>query len=139
LLILYLIPITISVLALLPIQTTYIPPELIKPIEVILEAPTEPVLKKETEPSDTVLCNCWAFVKQEVGGIDAMASVIPNTEPFVDVVAIEWFGDVKHVSIVTQVTDIGVTIRETNFVHCQYGERFIPFTSPRLVGFWSAK
>ena len=65
-----------------------------------------------------------------------MADFVPNSEPVVNAVAIEWFGSVKHVSVVKEVREYGVKVAETNYRSCQFTERFIPFDSPRLTGFY---
>lgn len=67
-----------------------------------------------------------------------MADIIPNAEPIVGAVAVEWFGKVKHVSLVTVVEEAGVWVTESNYTHCEKGERFIPFDKHSLHGFWIA-
>lgn len=65
-----------------------------------------------------------------------MAEILPNAGATPGAVAIEWFGTVKHVSYIREVTPEGISVIESNYRHCQLTERFIPFNSPRLVGFW---
>jgi len=113
-----------------------------------LEAPTQPwevivieeeIIKEEekwVDVDDSILCNCYKFVTNKIGVTIPMAKFIPNSEPLEGGVVIEYFGDLKHVSYIKQVEEDGVLVEETNYHHCQYGERFIPFTSSRLVGFW---
>lgn len=106
--------------------------------DVVVEQPEEEIVEEEKwiDKDNSILCNCWAYVTQQLGQPVSMASFVPNSDAVVGGVAIEWFGNLKHVSYVTEVTEDGVWVSETNYVHCEYGERFIPFTSPRLSGFW---
>lgn len=82
-------------------------------------------------------CNCWAYVKNRLPALGRMSATNPNSPPLVDSVAVEWFGDIKHVSLVTEVLDDGVWVEEANYVHCETGTRFIPFDKHSLVGFWA--
>ena len=81
-------------------------------------------------------CKCYAYVKNRVGGLPPMEAIIPNTEAAAGTVAVEWYGDIKHVSLVMAVTDDGVWVAEANYNPCETGERFIPHTKPSLRGFW---
>lgn len=92
---------------------------------------------EESKVDYSEVCNCWQYVKNNVVGTTRMAEIIPNSEAAVGSVAIEWFGNVKHVSVVVQVTDTGVLVHETNYRRCQFTERFIDFSSHRLAGFWT--
>ena len=82
-------------------------------------------------------CNCWQYVKNRLSALGRMADTNPNAEAAVGAVAVEWFGKIKHVSIVTKVEVSGVWVEEANYIHCETGERFIPFDKYSLVGFWS--
>lgn len=120
----------------------YIPPS---PIPLVV-APQTPILSvilaeevKDPEVTYPVEgCNCYAYVKNRIVELPPMAAINPNVEPSVGSVAVEYFGKVKHVSIVTKIEDSGVWVEEANYNHCKTGERFIPFTKHSLVGFWSA-
>jgi hypothetical protein len=106
-------------------------------VEEVEETIEEEIVEEKWVDKDTsILCNCWAYVTQRIGKVMPMANFVPNSEPLVGGVAIEYFGNLKHVSYIIEVTELGVTVQETNHTHCQYGERFIPFNSPRLRGFW---
>ncbi len=92
---------------------------------------------EESKVDYSEVCNCWQYVKNNVVGATSMALMQPNSEATVGSVAIEWFGNVKHVSVVIEVTETGVLVHETNYRHCQFTERFIDFSSHRLAGFWT--
>jgi hypothetical protein len=92
---------------------------------------------EESKVDYSEVCNCWQYVKNHIAGTTNMAGIIPNSEAATGTVAVEWFGNVKHVSIVVEVTDTGVMVHETNYRHCQFTERFIDFSSHRLAGFWN--
>lgn len=94
-------------------------------------------LDEESKVDYSEVCNCWQYVKNNVVGATNMASMQPNSEAAIGSVAIEWFGNVKHVSIVIAVTEEGVMVHETNYRRCQFTERFIDFSSNRLAGFWT--
>jgi hypothetical protein len=122
-------------MALLSAGITYPTPE---PTPTLSFTQTEQVEVKdpeETYPGEE--CNCYKYSSNRVANLPRMAEIFPNSNPKVGAVAIEFFGKVKHVSIVTSVTSEGVAVIESNYNHCQKGERFIPFTKSTLVGFWS--
>lgn len=81
-------------------------------------------------------CNCYAYTKNRIPNLPSMASIAPNSEPTVGAVAVEYFGRVKHVSIVIELKSDGVIVKEANYDHCKKGTRFIPFDHYSLVGFW---
>lgn len=104
---------------------------------IIIEIPEKPFFESPTSSDE--LYNCYAYVKNRIEGVTFMAAIIPNTKPAPGVVAVEWFGHIKHVSIVETVEPGGVWVSETNYRRGQFTERFIPFDSPRLHGFWHSK
>tara|TARA_R110000851_G_scaffold96046_3_gene208443 strand:+ start:2525 stop:2911 length:387 start_codon:yes stop_codon:yes gene_type:complete len=90
---------------------------------------------EETFPGEA--CNCVTFVRNRVSGMPPMAVTLPNSEAAVGAVAIEFFGNIKHVSVVTEVHATGVQVIEANYSHCETGSRFIPYDKYSLVGFWN--
>ena len=128
---------------LIPAQPSHIEAETYEPpIRIVSGAlvdqpqPLEEVKDPElTYPGEA--CNCYAYVKNRLSELGSMASINPNTEAAVGVVAVEWFKKIKHVSIVTKVEVSGVWVEEANYNHCKTGVRFIPFEKYSLVGFWS--
>lgn len=128
-----------TVLAFLPTQTTYVEP---MPIQETATTTEEAIVEEEIkDPEETypgIKCNCYEKVRSMVPNLPRMADIYPNAEPVAGAVAVEWFGEIKHVSVVTEVTDIGVWVKESNYHHCQESERFIHFTKPSLFGFWVA-
>ena len=91
---------------------------------------------EETIPGEA--CNCYRYVKKRIAELPSMAAVIPNTTAATGTIAIEWFGAVKHISIVTAVDAEGVWVTESNYNHCKIGTRYIPFDHYALTGFWSS-
>jgi hypothetical protein len=124
------------VLGFLPTPTTHIEPEPIV-VEVSVSTTSQEIKDpEETYPGEE--CNCYLYTKNRVPNLPRMSEINPNAKPFVGGVAIEWFKQIKHVSVITKVTEEGVWVTESNYHHCQTSERFIPFTKPSLVGFWVA-
>lgn len=88
-------------------------------------------------PTD-VLCNCY-LAAETISGIDLppMLSLKPNiTEPLIGDIAIMQYGDIKHVAVITEVTNTNISIIESNYKHCQKTNRTIEYTYNRLVGFY---
>lgn len=129
-----------AVLAFLPTQTTYIEPEIpvVQPVATTTEVAIVDEVKDPEVTFSGVACNCYAKVRSLVPHLPPMASINPNAEPVVGAVAVEYFNGIKHVSLVTSVTDTGVNVIESNYHHCKEGNRFIPFDKHSLVGFWVA-
>lgn len=131
-----------ALLALLPTQTTYIEPPMPLPVIAtttpVVVVPVEEEVKDPEQTFPGEECNCYAYVKNRLDVLPPMAAVHPNSAPVVGAVAVEWFGQVKHVSLVTAVGTEGVWVEESNYNHCKKGTRFIPFDKHSLVGFWVA-
>jgi len=96
------------------------------------------VIKDPEETFAGIECNCYLAVKSKVDYLPRMAEIIPNAEPFVGGVAVEYFGNVKHVSLITEVRTDGAMVWESNYHHCTVSTRFIPYTQHSLVGYWVA-
>jgi len=64
---------------------------------------------------------------------------IPNTIPSKGVVIILKYKTLYHVALITDISDKGFHIRESNYQPCKTGSRVIPFNSPEIVGFWRDK
>ena len=130
---------TIAFLAFLPLQHTSTAAEG-NPFRYEItsgELVDQPVYTKddeETFPGEA--CNCVTYVRNRVPEMPSMHTISPNSEAFVGAIAIEYFGKIKHVSVVTEVHPHGVQVIESNFDHCKTGTRFIPFTKYSLTGFW---
>lgn len=128
------------VLIFVPMRPSHIEAEITIPVYRIesgelVDQPIQHI--KETEPSATEACNCYKYVRNRVSDLPNMLGVLPNSEPFVGSVAIEFFNGIKHVSLITSVEPNGVWVEEANYNHCKTGVRFIPFNHYSLVGFWS--
>ena len=115
-----------------PTHTAAVIEEVVLPV-VIEEEEHE----KITEPSKPEACNCVTFVRNRVQGLPKMAAIFPISEPQVGGVAIEFFKGIKHISVITEVESGGVWVEESNYIHCEVGTRYIPYSKSSLVGFWS--
>ena len=104
-------------------------------VPVLVDSPQKPKDPEITFPG--ILCNCFAYVESKIGDLPPMATIAPGAEAVPGGVAIEWFDNIKHVSFITQVLPDGVKVIESNYSHCKITERFIPYDSHRLTGFWS--
>lgn len=129
-----------TVLAFLPTQTTYVEPA---PIQETATTTEEVVVIEDEvkDPEETIAgeaCNCYLYAKKRAVGVPRMDDIHPNAEPFVGGLAVEYFKGIKHVSVIKEIRSDGVLVEESNYHHCQTGERFIHFTKPSLVGFWVA-
>jgi len=86
--------------------------------------------------SQWTVCNCYSLVKSRIKGLPHMADIIPNESPRVGAVAIFHYGSLKHVAIVTKMTQDGFFVYESNYSHCVVDTRYVPWNSPNLDGFW---
>ena len=86
--------------------------------------------------------NCWAYVKSETGwSLPRARDLKPNTQmPIIGAIVIEHWANKssnRHFSIIKQITDDGVIVKEDNFPFGKHSEtRIIPFDSPHLIGFY---
>lgn len=127
------------VIILIPLRPIHIEAEFYEPSYIVTSGKLvdQPIQhKKITEPSFTEACNCYKYVKNRIN-IPRMAAIIPNSDPLVGGVAVEFFGNIKHISLITKVESGGIWVEESNYNHCETGERYIPYSKPSLVGFWS--
>lgn len=103
-----------------------------EPIEVQVEIP-------EVEPEST-WCSCVKTARlyvPETPRADAK-DIENNSPPTVGGLALLQYGDVAHVAAIVQIMPGGIYVKEGNKVRCQKTERFIPFNSKEIRGFWSA-
>lgn len=49
------------------------------------------------------------------------------------------YDSVDHVAVVDAVFDYGIWIKEGNYEECEYTERYVPLSDPRLKGFFQQK
>ncbi len=92
-------------------------------------------------PIDEVACNCYLYVKARISNLPMMKDVVGSTTPSVGAVAIfeyidkHTFETVKHIAIITSLGDTGFYVKESNFVGCEYGKRFIEYSDSHIRGF----
>lgn len=98
------------------------------------------------------LCSCVVFVRSIIpelpANLDLTAhpqSLQPNTTPQDGQVVIFSYGPSKryphgtgHVGILGPITDDGFWITDANYKECQRTYRFVKWSDPSIVGFWSA-
>lgn len=84
-----------------------------------------------------VACNCYLLVEAKIGRLPLMADILPNTTPHVGAVAIFQYGALKHIALVTAISDDGFTVLESNIKPCLIAPRVIRWSDPHLRGFWS--
>ena len=126
-----------------PASLAYAPIISERPSPLILEElfmydhPVKP--EKFTQPffPEREECNCWLYVNNRLPYMVRMKNFQPNSEALVGGITIEYFGDLKHVALITEVTETGIWVEESNYDSCKTGIRFIPFTKSSLVGFWA--
>lgn len=120
-------------MAIAPVENTYTPIELTNNPQVAHVEVKDP---EQTYPGEA--CNCYMFVRNRIKDLPRMDAVLPNSEPVIGGVVIEFFKAIKHVSIITEIDDGGVWVMESNYNHCQTGKRYIPYNKYSVVGFWSS-
>lgn len=117
-----------------PINPT--PVSYIYPVEVPIEI-KEKEITLDTETN--TLCNCYLYSELYTGiNLPQMATIQPNTsDPLVGSIAIMQYGDIKHVAVVTEVTESSFSVTEANYKHCEKTERTLAYNYKRLVGFFT--
>lgn len=98
----------------------------------------EEVKEDSQEITSDVLCNCYAYSEINSGiNLPKMATIQPNTDtPLIGTFAIMMYGEVKHIAIITEVTDSYIGIKEANYRHCKETKRQISYDYKHLVGFY---
>ena len=93
---------------------------------------------KNGKESSWVVCNCYLLVKTKIQALPKMENVIPNTpEPMAGMVAVFDYSGTKHIAYITGVDATGIEIFEANYASCAVGTRFVTFTDPALLGYWT--
>lgn len=84
-----------------------------------------------------VVANCYSYAKSQLGTLPAMKDINPNTDyPVVGGMAVFYYSGVKHVAVITKVTEFGIDIKETNYEPMKFTRRTIKTDDKNLVGFW---
>lgn len=118
---------------------TYEDYESVDTITIQIKIPVEEPIKKEhITQSRSVLCNCYAYVKQTFEELPMTAEIKRNLSDSGDV-AVFYYpnSDLYHYAVVEEETEETFTISETNFKTCQKTEREIDRNNIRLLGFYT--
>lgn len=85
-----------------------------------------------------VPCNCYAFAKVLVDyKLPPMREIVPNSiVPRVGGLVILYYGKVKHIAVIQEVSEIGIRIREANYEPCALGERTLTWSQLVKAGYW---
>lgn len=121
-----------------PILAIAEPTQRVQPIpstEVEILVPTTP---KKQKINDTLLCNCYLFVKN-------VYPSLPNTNEILSFlseegsVAVFYYSDIglHHYAVVIGETENEYYIEETNYDACKKGKRIVPKNDSRLIGFYT--
>jgi hypothetical protein len=104
----------------------------------------EPVtVQVQEEVPDSTYCSCVSTAISMGANIplkDA-SRFIPNSPPRVGAVALFYYPNSKpeyqyHIGYVAVVGTDSFLLKEGNYKKCEYGERWVSFTDPRLRGFY---
>ena len=88
---------------------------------------------------ESVYCSCIATARMLGANLpkgDAK-DLKRNSPPTVGGVVILRYGSVYHTSYIQYLFPGGMWVQEGNKIPCKYSERFIFFTDPNIIGFWS--
>lgn len=111
-------------------------PAHIEPVVIESNIEQEPPSPVE-EVNEGIYCSCIhsarAFGLNLPRG-DAK-DLVPNSIPTQGGGILLSYPSAEHVAFISAVLPGGVWVQEGNFRRCQYTERFIPFTDPRIRGF----
>lgn len=94
--------------------------------------PERPILK------DSVLCNCYAYTKQQFPSLPSTRDILGNLSD-TGQIAVFYYASIglNHYAVVIERTDTHITIAETNYHGCQQTWRTVPLDDPALLGFYS--
>ncbi len=82
------------------------------------------------------VCNCYSYAKVLLGKIPKMSELIPNTTiPRIGSIAVFYYNKVKHIAVITKVTEEGVWVKEANYEPCKTGSRLVKWGDKALAGF----
>ena len=86
-------------------------------------------------------CSCVQFakargvkIKGNANDLFPTSTVIPTVGGVV--ILKYWNPDRHHVAVITEVTETGISIIESNFERCKITRRFIPFESKNIMGYY---
>ena len=85
------------------------------------------------------VCNCYSYTKAIVGKLPRMALIAPNAPPSVGTIAIYSFKGVKHLAVVTGISEKGFTWRDANRKPCLTQSGFTNWNDSNLKGFFKVE
>jgi len=102
----------------------------------LLVAPTSSVPPVKV-PKDTVLCNCYLFVKEQYPALPSTSEMHKKISSS-GAVAIFYYPSqgLYHYALVREEREDSFLIEETNYKKCSYSTRVIPKNDPKLIGFY---
>lgn len=88
------------------------------------------------EGSKFTPCNCYSFAKL-FASLPKMADIVPNTPyPRVgDIIILQY--RVKHIAVITKVTESGIWVKEANYIPCKTGSRLIEWGDKNVKGYYT--
>jgi len=113
--------------------------ESVETITIQIKTPIIEEVKEEViAPSISVLCNCYAYVKQTFTDLPRTKTILNNLSESGEVAVFYYpSSGVHHYAVVTHESEDSLTISETNFKTCKKTERTISKDYSRLLGFYS--
>ena len=118
---------------------TYEDYESVDTITIQIKIPVEePIKKEDITHSRSVLCNCYAYVKQTFEELPWTGEIHRNLSDSGDV-AVFYYpnSNLYHYAVVESESEETFTISETNFTTCMKTIRVISKSNIRLLGFYT--
>lgn len=84
-----------------------------------------------------VVANCYSYAQLFVGKLPKMAEIKPNGPPKVGGLVILQYGKVKHLAVITALTEKGIKVKEANFEPAKLTTRTILWSDSRIIGFYA--
>lgn len=125
--------------AYLPVLTVYAPSaaaQIPEPVQRV-EVPPEPPPVVEDPLPDSVLCNCWAYLKEIYPTLPNTKEIHANLQKNTAEVAVFSYDGLNHYAHVVSVGTSTFSVEETNFKKCTKGSRIVQLSDPRLLGFYN--
>lgn len=87
--------------------------------------------------SESVPCNCYAYLKTKIKDLPLMNKIVPNSSPSVGSVAIFSYNGLPHLALVTKISADTFSVQEANYKPCGFDSRDVLWTDVHLKGFWT--
>ena len=113
--------------------------ESVDTITLELKTPIKEEIKEEViTHSKSILCNCYAYVRQTFTNLPHTKTILNNLSDSGDVAVFYYPSvDLHHYAVVTAESEDSLTISETNFKSCTKTERTFSRDHSSLIGFYS--